>query len=242
MRALGVPARIVTGYQGGQRNSLDDFWTVRQSDAHAWTEVWMAEQGWVRVDPTAAVAPSRIGSLTRLQTPDGPITSAIMGTVNPTLALTLRAAWDAINNRWNQSVLNYTQRNQLDLLKRLGIRAPSWEDLVYVLCAIVVTVSLLGAGASVLQRQRQDPWLRLMAAARQRLHLAGVTVPIHSTPRQLAQQLQAANFSDADQKAWRDWLLRLESLRYAPATDRNGTYKSGLTALQRALKHLPSPN
>jgi transglutaminase-like putative cysteine protease len=63
MRALDIPARIVTGYQGGEMNSLDEYWTVRQRDAHAWAEVWQQGQGWVRVDPTAAVAPGRIGSL-----------------------------------------------------------------------------------------------------------------------------------------------------------------------------------
>ena len=66
MRAAGVPERIVTGYQGGQLNAVDNFWVVRQSDAHAWTEVWLAGQGWVRVDPTASVMPGRIGSLQRL--------------------------------------------------------------------------------------------------------------------------------------------------------------------------------
>ena len=65
MRALGMPARIVTGYQGGERNPVDGFWVVRQSDAHAWAEVWLAGRGWVRVDPTAAVAPERIGPFQR---------------------------------------------------------------------------------------------------------------------------------------------------------------------------------
>ena len=60
MRALDVPARVVTGYQGGQVNTVDSFWTVRQSDAHAWAEVWYAGEGWVRVDPTAAIAPENI--------------------------------------------------------------------------------------------------------------------------------------------------------------------------------------
>ncbi|HEX6736559.1 MAG TPA: DUF3488 and transglutaminase-like domain-containing protein, partial [Azonexus sp.] len=60
MRAAGVPARVVTGYQGGERNPVDGYLVVRQSDAHAWAEVWLADRGWVRVDPTAAVSPARI--------------------------------------------------------------------------------------------------------------------------------------------------------------------------------------
>src|SRR3546814_5956627 len=60
MRAAGIPARVVTGYVGGYRNPLGDYWLVRRSDAHAWAEVWLDGRGWVRVDPTAAVAPERI--------------------------------------------------------------------------------------------------------------------------------------------------------------------------------------
>ena len=62
MRAAGIPARIVTGYQGGEFNDVGNYLIVRQSDAHAWTEVWIEDRGWIRVDPTAAVSPSRIES------------------------------------------------------------------------------------------------------------------------------------------------------------------------------------
>ena len=71
MRALDVPARVVTGYQGGQRNNVDGFWTIRQSDAHAWTEVWEAGLGWVRVDPTSAVAPAARAASSRCGHPRG---------------------------------------------------------------------------------------------------------------------------------------------------------------------------
>ncbi|MCB2019091.1 MAG: DUF3488 domain-containing transglutaminase family protein, partial [Hydrogenophaga sp.] len=77
MRAMDIPARIVTGYQGGEANAFDNYWTVRQRDAHAWAEVWLTGQGWVRVDPTGAVAPSRTGSFQRLRAPEGAIASAL---------------------------------------------------------------------------------------------------------------------------------------------------------------------
>ncbi|MBB1077383.1 DUF3488 domain-containing transglutaminase family protein [Rhodoferax sp. 4810] len=257
MRAANVPARVVTGYQGGERNSVDGFWTVRQSDAHAWTEVWLSGQGWVRVDPTSVVAPSRTGTFTRLEAPRGAIASAILGTVNPRFALNLRATWEAVNNRWNQWVLNYTQASQLQLLKNLGFESPSWEDLIYVLCAIVVTVSLAGAGWSAWERHRQDPWLRLLGHARSRLLRAGLTLPEHATPRQLAQQLlqgdtrQAQNPSAGspvlqpnpspapqhDTQAFANWLLRLEAVRYAPAPERGDLLRQ-LTTLRRELQQL----
>ena len=240
MRALGVPARVVTGYQGGERNGLDGYWTVRQSDAHAWAEVWLTGQGWVRVDPTASVAPSRIGSLLRLQSPRGAIASALLGNVSPQIALNLRAAWDAVNNRWNQWVLNYTQNSQLNLLRDIGFDAPTWEHLVYLLCAIVVTVSLLGALWSAWDRHRRDPWLHLLALAQKRLQQAGLTFTANSTPRQLASQLQA-RFGQAhpDAGLFADWLLRLEALRYAPpAAEAVASFSSRLATLRRELRQL----
>ncbi len=232
MRASGVPARVVTGYQGGERNALDGFWTVRQSDAHAWAEVWLSGQGWVRVDPTASVAPGRTGTLQRLQTPRGVVASALLGTVSPEFALNLRAAWDAVNNRWNQWVLNYTQTRQLDLLKRLGFDSPSWEDLLYVLCSLVVLASLGGAAWSAWERQHQDPWLHLLSHVRRGFERSGMPVPPQSTPRQLVQLLQLQADARMQRPAMQAWLLQLEALRYAPGALTNSS--TGVTGFYRA--------
>ncbi|MDB5915706.1 MAG: putative rane protein, partial [Ramlibacter sp.] len=185
MRAMSIPSRIVTGYQGGELNPVDGFWTVRQSDAHAWAEVWLENRGWVRVDPTAAVAPSRTGLLQRLVPPRGVFATAI-DTVNPNLALSLRAAWEAMNNGWNQWVLNYTQSRQLNLLRNLGFQSPSWEDLSHLLIGIVVLVALAGAAWSWWDRLQHDPWLRLLARARKRLQLAGLDTGAATPPREIA--------------------------------------------------------
>ncbi len=244
MRALDVPARIVTGYQGGQVNPVDGFHVVRQSDAHAWTEVWLAGRGWVRIDPTSAVAPSRTGTLQRLQAPRGAVTEALFGNVDPQFALNLRAAWEAINNRWNQSVLNYTQGKQLDLLKSLGFEAPSWEDLAYLLIAIVVATSLARAAWTWWERSRQDPWLRLLNTAAARLQQGGITLAPQSPPRQMAQQLCAQrSAAHPAVQAVRDWLLRLEALRYAPrqAGEPARAQARRLATLERELKQLPWP-
>ena len=239
LRALGVPARVVTGYQGGERNSVDGFWTVRQSDAHAWAEVWLAGQGWLRVDPTGSVAPSRVGSFTRLQSPRGVIANALLGNVNPQVALTLRAAWDAVNHRWNQWVLNYSQSSQLRLLQNLGFDTPTWEDLIYLLCGIVVAVSLAGAAIGLWERQRQDPWLRLLGQAAKHLQRAGLVPPANPTARQLADVLDQPGHTQAASQPLRDWLLRLETLRYSrPDNASKGDYRRQLATLQREFKHL----
>jgi transglutaminase-like putative cysteine protease len=117
MRAAGIPARVVTGYQGGTVNPIGNYMIVRQSDAHAWSEVWLQGRGWVRVDPTAAVSPSRIESgLSQLPAGE-PVPLLARG--GSSLVARLYLGWDAVNNRWNQWVLGYNQERQMELLERL---------------------------------------------------------------------------------------------------------------------------
>jgi len=240
MRALDIPARIVTGYQGGEVNAVDGFWIVRQRDAHAWAEVWVAGQGWVRVDPTSAVSPSRTGSFQRLQAPQGAFTSALIGVVSPAFALNLRAMWDAMNNGWNQWVLNYTQGKQLDLLKNIGFESPGWEDLGYLLIGIIVAVSLLGAAWTLWERSRHDPWLRLLEQAARRLQKSGLKLPPNSGPRQMARLLlDCYGPTDVQARAVHDWLLRLEQFRYAPASADQQAPR--LVTLQRELNQISWP-
>jgi protein-glutamine gamma-glutamyltransferase len=236
MRSLDIPARIVTGYQGGEVNSVDGYWTIRQSDAHAWVEVWLAGRGWVRVDPTAAVAPGRTGSLQRLRAPAGAIATA-MEAVNPQFWAQLRATWEAVNNGWNQWILNYNQSAQLDLLKNIGFNAPSWEDLGYVLIALVVLASLVGAAWTLWDRHRQDPWLRLLERAARQLRAAGVPVAPGMPPRTMAQTVRT-HWGAADQRTQQltRWLLALETLRYARA--RTAT-SPRLADLRREFSQLP---
>uniref|UniRef100_UPI00313F1493 transglutaminase family protein n=1 Tax=Hydrogenophaga sp. OTU3427 TaxID=3043856 RepID=UPI00313F1493 len=237
MRALDIPARVVTGYQGGELNPVDGFFTVRQSDAHAWAEVWLAQQGWVRIDPTASVAPSRTDTLQRLRPPPGLFGGAMLA-ISPTLSQQLRAVWEATNNRWNQWVLNYTQSRQLDLLRQLGLRASDWTDLAYALMVLVIAASGLGAVWTLWERRQSDPWLRLLVRARQRLARAGVAVPPQATPRQLAQHLPVS-LAPMDNQALRDWLLRLEAQRYAASS---ADPALALATLERDFARLPWPS
>ncbi|BEP96082.1 protein-glutamine gamma-glutamyltransferase TgpA [Acidovorax sp. A79] len=232
MRALDVPARIVTGYQGGERNPVDGYWTVRNADAHAWAEVWMEGRGWVRVDPTGAVSPGRVVAFQRLQAPQGALAAA-MGALSPGMVQNLRAVWEAVNNNWNQWVLNYTQSRQMDLLKALGFESPSWQDLTTVLGTLVIAAALGGMGWSLWERSQHDPWLRLLARTRQRLARAGLPLPETLPPRAMAERVRAQFGAPADAVA--DWLLRLERLRYAPHPD------TELGTLRRAFRTLPWP-
>ena len=227
MRALDIPARIVTGYQGGELNGVDNFWVVRQSDAHAWAEVWTAGQGWTRVDPTGAVSPGRVGSFTRLQAPRGAIANTLAN-VSPDTARRLRAAWDAMNNGWNQWVLNYSQSKQLNLLKNIGFDSPEWEDLGKVLAALLVLATLGGAAWAQWERRQHDPWLRLLGQARRELAKTGITVPASAAPRQMAALATS-------QPALQSWLLQLEAMRYAPHSP------SSLAELRRSFKKLVWP-
>lgn len=247
MRALRIPARVVTGYQGGELNTLDDFWTVRQSDAHAWAEVWLAGRGWVRVDPTSAVAPARTGSLQRLLPPRSVIAQAL-GAMSPGFEINLRAFWEATNNRWNQWVLNYSQAKQLDLLRNIGFASPGWEDLSNLLIALIVAVSLLGAAWAQWERLRQDPWLRLLHAAARKLQKAGLGVQDSTAPRQMALALQSrarvgsvdANLTSELERI-EQWLLRLEAWRYAPSPAGLASKRAALGTLQREFRQLNWP-
>ena len=240
LRAMGLPARIVTGYQGGEVNPVDGYWTVRQSDAHAWTEVWLAGQGWVRVDPTAAVAPGRVGSFARLQAPAGAFATAVNTVISPGMVQQLRAVWEAMNNGWNQWVLNYTQGRQLDLLRSLGFDAPAWPDLIRLLGALLAAAALGGAAWALWERRQHDPWLRLLTRTRRRLARAGLPLPAHLPPRAMARAVQA-HFGPATAPL-AQWLQQLEQLRYAaPASGAAQQPAQTLRTLARTWRRLPWP-
>ena len=237
MRAAGVPARIITGFQGGEINGVDGYWTLRNMDAHAWTEVWMAERGWVRVDPTGAVFPGRIGLTERLRPAPGFFAGA-MSAISPTLLARLRDLWEAVDNRWTQWVLNYTQTRQFDLMRSLGFDAPDWRLLVQIIGALFASGALASAAWLALQRRRQDPWQRLLAATRRRLAAAGINTTPAATPRALVLAANAATVPAALRQPLAAWLLDMERLRYAP-TDAGKNRRTALRALARRWRALP---
>ncbi len=128
MRAAHIPARVVTGYLGGEFNAVGKYYIVRQSDAHAWAEVWLSGRGWVRVDPTAAIAPGRIENNLAMAVQDN-TAMPFMARNPPQWLRHLSLNWDAAANQWNQWVLGYDSERQFDFLTRLGMEV-TWQKMV----------------------------------------------------------------------------------------------------------------
>ena len=166
MRAAGVPARVVTGYQGGDINPVDGYMIVRQSDAHAWAEVWLKGRGWVRFDPTAAASPVRVESGVAAAVPaTDPL--PLMARTTLIWLREVRYNLDALANKWNQLVLGYNPERQREFLTRVGMSEPSWENMTMTLFwGVGGLLALLTAW--LLRRMRTaDPvqrlWLRFCA-------------------------------------------------------------------------------
>lgn len=213
MRALGVPARVVTGYQGADLEPQDGYWIVRQSHAHAWAEYWQAGRGWVRADPTAAVAPDRIVRSRHLQPRRGVVVTAL-DNVSPETLARMRRLLEAVNNRWNQWVLGYSRTQQFDLLSRIGVRAADWTDLGLVLTWLFSAAAMAGALWAWWDRRRQDPWQRLLSRVRARLAELGVDSQPHHAPRTLA-ALARARLADRGEATARA-LEALDRAHYGP--------------------------
>ncbi|HEY3636481.1 MAG TPA: transglutaminase-like domain-containing protein, partial [Caldimonas sp.] len=214
MRAAGVPARIVTGYQGTDLPPVDGYYVVRQSSAHAWAEFWQAGTGWVRADPTGAVAPDRIGRSARLAPPPG-FVAGTLDAMSPLLFAELRSAWEGFNNRWNRWVLNYSRGQQLDVLKQIGFATPTWEDLGALLVGSLSALALAGAIWAWLDRHRIDPWVRQLERMKRALVRVGVPAAPHEPPRALATRVRATLGSAGEPLA--ALLDALEARRYGRA-------------------------
>ncbi|NMQ18081.1 DUF4129 domain-containing protein [Candidatus Competibacter phosphatis] len=195
MRATGVPARVVTGYQGGEANDLGGYFIVRQSDAHAWAEVWLAERGWARVDPTAAVAPSRVR--------DGLYAAVADPGLLPFLARRggggeyewlrqLALSWDALNNSWNEWVLAYGPDRQKEFLSGLGFGPVDWAEMT-----VAMTVTLGGFGLLVIgwrwrRRGTRDPVARAWQRFCARLARRGLARGPHEGPLDFTERVAAS--------------------------------------------------
>jgi transglutaminase-like putative cysteine protease len=193
MRAAGVPARVVTGYQGGEFNPLADYLLVRQSDAHAWAEVWMDERGWVRVDPTTAVSPARIELGFEEAIPLSERIGYFYRRDYP-LFYNIGLLWDAVDNRWNLWVLGYGPEMQFGFLSKLGMDHPDPYRMTLAMLLGIATL-LVASGLFMLKlRARtgdllQKIYLRLCF----RLAKMGYVRAAHEGPLDFAARIKKEN-------------------------------------------------
>lgn len=192
MRAAGVPARIVTGYQGGEFNPNGNYLIVRQSDAHAWAEVWLAEKGWVRVDPTAAVSPERIefGISEALSHANE---LPLMARKDYPWLKRAYLSWDSVNNGWNQWVLGYDDKKQRDLLKKISGRSVKLQEmLVWMISVIVLAMSATAYFLLKQNKTKQNPTQRLYAQYLRHLKRIGLVPQASETALDFAERVISA--------------------------------------------------
>ena len=231
-RAAGIPARVVAGYQGGEINPMTDYVVVRQSDAHAWSEVWLPERGWVRVDPTAAVAPQRIergrqGSLLDNER----VSTRLFGQF--TALVQVRRAWDAMNTFWNDQVVSFSEAQQRSLLQRLGLEDTDWRQLgvalVLCLAAFFTTLSLWLAWR--FRPHNHDPVSRTYQHLCRKLARRDLARAAHEGPNDYLQRVAAQRPQLAAHLA--EIRSLYVGLRYGPDPQR-----AQLKRLKAAVRHL----
>lgn len=191
MRQAGIPARVVTGYYGGQINPLDDYMIVSQASAHAWSEVWLQDRGWVRIDPTAAIPPSRVESSEDLARRRPALREQLDARRNWWQRSLRQAvfAWDALNNRWQQWVIGYNSSQQNALLRALGLEKVGWKGLVMLLITTMVVALLIVAAILFLRRPAMNNRLdRLYRRFLRKLAQKGINKRPAETPSAFGQR------------------------------------------------------
>ncbi|TWI06764.1 transglutaminaseTgpA domain-containing protein [Aerolutibacter ruishenii] len=233
MRGAGIPSRVVTGYAGGYRNPIGNYWLVRRSDAHAWAEVWLPDRGWVRVDPTAAVAPERIYDTLEDRAPGAGMFGAAGG-VTPLLDM-----GDWLRRGWNDFVLGFNAARQQDLLKPLGMDPLGGRGLIALFGAAGGLALLWMLWLSTREPHEADPVLRAWHRMDRRYRRLGLGRESHETADDWARRVATAR-----PDLGRDLLKlshRFINWRYAGTrTGRLATHEQH--DLVRALKaHRPRP-
>ena len=200
-RAAGVPARVVTGYQGGEINPHDGSLVVRQSDAHAWVEVWLPESGWRRVDPTATSNPTRIDTGIVGALPD---VASLPLFMQPNMAWlrSLQLRWDAVANGWNQWVLGYNDERQRSLLRGFGFDGGDYRHLAAAMVTLMGLMMLGYLGWALRRRRRGDALDRQWQRFCGRLSRAGTRRADWQGPLDFAEQAAGRHPQLADDIRW----------------------------------------
>jgi transglutaminase-like putative cysteine protease len=214
MRAGGVPARVVTGYLGGEWNRFGNYLLIRQSDAHAWDEVWLQGQGWVRVDPTSVVSPASLAEqLDGLQPALAGPTSRLR---SASWILTSVQALQAVNAWWQDQVIGFNFNRQLDLIGKLGLGHQQWQALVWLL-AVGGALWLALVAWSLRPRvwARPDPLARAWHRLEHKLGRGVTARAPHEGPIAYAERVGALHPEFA--RSLHALARRYARLRYGPA-------------------------
>ena len=219
MRAGGVPARVVTGYQGGTWNAVGGYYTVRQSEAHAWAEVWLDSSGWVRIDPTSVVAPGRLQRGLQALLAESGTAAALLG--NADWLRDLRDSWDAANTWWRERVVQFNQASQQSLLDKLGLKSLGYGGMILLLMVAggVWGLLLLAVLGSARQHASTDALGRQWHRFSRLLQRRGIPVAPHEPPdaiRIRAAQAMPAAAPDIQEFAHRYLQLRFGRKAGAP--------------------------
>jgi transglutaminase-like putative cysteine protease len=230
MRAAGVPARVVTGYQGGDLNPVDRIITVRQSDAHAWTEVFLAGRGWVRIDPTAAATPQRVDAGLARALPQNQVLPLLMRPQMEWLR-GVRYRWEALAHKWNVWVLGYNPERQRELMLSLGMRDADWQKLTAVLFTFLGAMTIVLLAWSLRRLTRPDPVQKAWQAFCRKLADRGVVRSPHEGPRDYS--ARAARALPASRRP----ILRIAALYIAMRYGTDAS-KPGTARLKRLVRQL----
>lgn len=192
MRAAGIPARIVTGYLGGDLNPVDNILVVRQRDAHAWSEVWLEDRGWVRVDPTSAVSSQRIESGISNLLPAERRSPVFIARSDALVQLwrQMKYNWDALNSAWDMWVVAFGPERQKQLLSLLGMQNPDWQKMAISLAVLLTLVGIIMLLASFYRRQHPDPAVRLYQRFCRKLGQLGIHKADYEGPHDFALRAQ----------------------------------------------------
>jgi protein-glutamine gamma-glutamyltransferase len=196
MRAANVPARVVTGYQGGTLNEVGGFLEIRQADAHAWAEVWIKDRGWVRYDPTAAVAPERIDQTSYFQQQFGDELAQLVPRRNLQGSFewlkTTRELWRSLDYSWQRWVINYHSANQLKFLASLGISG--LNKMIYWLIAGIAVFTAVLCGYLFRQRQKpKDKALQLYTRFCKKMATTGLVIRAGEGPQDFAGRIKSVS-------------------------------------------------
>ncbi|MFQ3266824.1 MAG: transglutaminase-like putative cysteine protease [Colwellia sp.] len=209
MRASGIPARLVTGYLGGEyngSNNEDEYsekghLSIYQYDAHAWSEIWVQDKGWVRVDPTGAVDPERVNSgwsneLLQEQSKLNNELFSLYQMKNIAWLNSLRLQFDILDYQWTRWVIGFNSKQQYNLLKQWFGNMASWKFALIITIALVISMVMLMLflhffNRSTLKKQRLSKWQLVYQKALGKLAKQGIVKPVAMTVNDFSSQVRA---------------------------------------------------